>query len=177
MNTTPKTRRLFFALWPPDQTRQSIVRSFSSLSLPTKGRIISPGYLHITLHFLGQVSDERKECMHLAAQSIEASSFEVVLDHFGYFPRSRVFWLGSQKKPAGVVQLYHELGQAIAACGYQFEARAFTPHITLMRKCAKPEYDPADFSIAWPVNEFVLVESTTTESGVHYQVIEKYALS
>jgi len=148
MNNCIKTHRLFFALWPPEQIRQSIVESFSTLSLPAKGRIISPDYLHITLHFLGQVSDERKECMHLAAQSIAASSFELVLDHLGYFPRSKVFWLGLQEKPAGLTQLVDKLGQAITACGYQLEARAYTPHITLMRKCAKPEFDPAEFSIA-----------------------------
>ena len=115
--------------------------------------------------------------MHLAAQSIEASSFELALDRFGYFPRAKIFWLGSREKPAGLTALYDQLGRAIAACGYQCEDRAYTPHITLMRKCTEPEFGDADISICWQVDEFVLVESTTTASGVQYQVIEKYALS
>jgi 2'-5' RNA ligase len=177
MNTLPKTHRLFFALWPSHQTRQSIIDSFSSLSRQTKGNLTLPGCLHMTLHFLGQVSDESKTCMHLTAQAIKAASFELALDRFGYFPKAKVVWLGPREKSAGLTELHEQLGRAITACGYQFESCSFTPHITLVRKCVKPEFSAADFSISWPVHEFVLVESITTATGVHYEVIEKYALS
>jgi 2'-5' RNA ligase len=177
MHNQPKTRRLFFALWPSAQTRQSIVESFTRLSLRASGRTVSSGYLHITLHFLGQVSAERQACMHDAARSIKAASFDLALDRFGYFPRAKVFWLGPRETPAGLTRLNQQLGTAITDCGYQLEPRSYTPHVTLRRKCARPELGPADFSIPWHVDEFVMVESTTTESGVHYQVIEKYALS
>jgi len=176
MNNSIKTRRLFFALWPSDRTRQAIIESFDSLSLRGKGRATLSGNLHITLHFVGTVTDEIKECMHLAAQSISSESFILTLNCFGYFPRAKVFWMGSLENPAGITQLYDKLGAAIAACGYHFEARVYAPHVTLMRKCSRPELKPTDFSIPWSVDEFVLVESTTTESGAIYRVIEKYGL-
>ena len=177
MNDQPKTSRLFFALWPAKQTRQAIIEVLSSQSLPVKGRLIIPENLHVTLHFLGPVSEESKACMQAAAQSVEAVSFSLELDRFGYFPRAKIFWLGPRETPAALAELYRRLGRAIAVCGYPFEARGYTPHISLMRKCVKPEAGPADFSIPWHVDEFVLVESTTTASGAHYRVIEKYALS
>lgn len=177
MNNTLKTRRLFFALWPSDQVRQSIVETFSGISPQMNGRVIQPHNLHITLHFIGQVTEDIKDCMHDAALSINSKSFELDLDCFGHFRRAKIFWLGCQKPPHGASQLHNKLGLALGNCGYQSEIRAFTPHITLMRKCIKPALTSDDFSILWPVNEFVLVESIPDMHGVKYQVIEKYSLS
>ena len=177
MNNINKTRRLFFALWPSDQTQQSIVDTISSLSLKTKGRITQTANLHITLHFVGQVTEEVKDCLHTAAQSVDLPGFGFKLDRLGYFPRSKVMWMGAQESSDEFVQLYEKLGTAITACGYQLEARAYAPHLTLMRKCSKPDFATVDFSIPWQVKEFVLVESISVEHGVRYQVIEKYPLS
>jgi 2'-5' RNA ligase len=45
-----------------------------------------------------------------------------------------------------------------------------------MRKCARPKAVQNELTIPWSANEFVLVESIQTESGVDYQVIEHYPL-
>jgi 2'-5' RNA ligase len=177
MNNINKSRRLFFALWPSDETRQSIVETFSRLSQPAKGRVTQLSNLHVTLHFVGQVTEEVKDCMHAAAQTIDVPGFEFKLDCLGYFPRSKVLWMGSQENSSELSELHNKLGLAIAACGYQLEARAYAPHLTLMRKSSRPGTNSADFSIPWQVNEFVLVESVSVEHGVRYQVIEKYPLS
>jgi len=176
MTNIPKTRRLFFALWPSDLTRQSIVEAFSNLSPPAKGNIIRSDNLHLTLHFVGQATEEVKQCMHAAAQSIDVNKFEFKLDCFGYFPRAKMLWMGCSEQSTGLTMLHKVLGVALERCGYQCEARAYTPHLSLMRKCVKPEISQSDFSIPWRVNEFVLVESLTVEHGVSYKVIEKYPL-
>jgi len=137
--------------------------------------------LHVTLHFPGQVTEEVQDCMHHAAQSIKAEAFCLVLHHFGYFPRAKIFWMGSQNTPAELTQLHLKLGAAIEKCGFKSESRVYTPHVTLLRKCNKPgpasTFDQADFSIPWQVEDFVLVESVPDERGVNYQVIENYPLS
>jgi len=177
MNNIIKSRRLFFALWPSDEIRQNIVKTFSGLSLKGKGRAIQAGNLHVTLHFVGQVTEEVKDCMHRAAQSVDSHGFEFKLDCLGYFPRSKVMWMGAQEHSAELTSLYKKLGMAIASCGYQLDPRAYAPHVTLMRKCSKPDFRPVDLSIPWQVQEFVLVESINVEHGVQYRVIEKYPLS
>lgn len=177
MSTHDKTRRLFFALWPSDQTRQSIVDTCAGMKLPTKGRTIQPHNLHITLHFVGPVTEDVKHCMHLAAQSVKANVFSLELDTAGYFSRAKVFWLGCEKLPSELMQLHHDLGAAIAICGYKLEARVYSPHVTLMRKCRRPDLKQLVFSIPWQVEEFVLIESIIDKNGVDYQVIEKYPLS
>ena len=50
---TKKTNRLFFALWPTEQVRRSIVDAALPLSSQLEGRSIRPQNLHITLHFIG----------------------------------------------------------------------------------------------------------------------------
>jgi 2'-5' RNA ligase len=177
MHNIQKTSRLFFALWPSDETRQSIVKTFSSLSLKTKGRATQTGNLHLTLHFVGQVTVDVKDCMHVAAQTVDFPAFEFKLDRLGYFPRPKVLWMGAQESSVELAQLHKKLGMAIATCGYRLEARAYAPHLTLMRKCSKPDFRPVDFSVPWQVKEFVLVESINIEHGVQYQVVEKYPLS
>ena len=180
-----KTRRLFFALWPTDQVRHSIVETFSQLPLNDKGHIMQPRNLHVTLHFIGSVTEDVKNCMHTAAQTIRSNSFECDLDRFGSFRRARILWMGCQNVSVELTQLHHKLAVALENCGYQSEKRVFSPHVTLMRKYLIPfgnqmgnqSAEQIDFSITWLVNEFVLVESHSDKQGVNYQVIEKYPLS
>jgi len=176
MNNLHKTHRLFFALWPSDRVRQSIVETFSRLPQQKQGRVVQPQNLHITLHFAGSVTQETRDCMHAAAQTVCVKPFEFRLDHFGYFPRARILWMGCQEVPVEVKQLYDKLAAAIKSCGYQQEQRAYAPHITLKRKCLKPDLPQFDFSIPWKVDEFVLVESITHAEGVEYQIVERYSL-
>ncbi len=176
MKNILKKRRLFFALWPSDLTRKSIVETFSNFSQPAKGNIIPSGNLHLTLHFVGQTTEEVKQCMHVAARTIDVNEFELKLDCLGCFPRAKILWMGCNEQAMGLTQLHKKLGMALERCGYQCEARAYTPHISLVRKCVKPEINQCDFSIPWRVNEFVLVESVSVEHGVFYKVIERYPL-
>ncbi|MBT8118507.1 MAG: RNA 2',3'-cyclic phosphodiesterase [Gammaproteobacteria bacterium] len=171
-----KTRRLFFALWPPDSVRQSIIKASKPSMHKLKGRIIKPDRLHITLHFIGPVNDDVRQCMHEAALTVSGKSFDLKLDYLGQFFRARILWLGARVIPVELSELHKDLGQALSACGYQCDRRPFSPHITLMRKCIKPVKHQPEISIPWRIEKFVLVESVQDETGVSYQVLEKYSL-
>ena len=173
MNSKAK-RRLFFALWPNDQIRHLIVEQFKQLPKALNGRAIQPHNLHITLNFVGSVNQDIQACMQAAAKTIRAKSFICNLDCFGYFSRSKTLWLGSQDTPAGLTHLHNELSEALTNCGYSAEKRIFKPHITLIRKCTLEDSPKTDFSIAWPIDSFALVESHRDQHGANYQVIETY---
>ncbi len=177
MENREKTCRLFFALWPSNQVRQSIVELFNSLPRQKSGRIMRPHNLHETLHFVGQVTESTRDCMHAAAQSVKAEGFQYNLDLIGLFPRAKILWMGTRNPPEQLLQLHKKLGIVIEGCGFNREKRAYTPHITLLRKYTGPLPEQTDFSIPWQVEEFVLVESVTSEQGVNYRVIEKYPLA
>ena len=176
MNNSIKTRRLFFALWPTDQVRQSIVDVFSRLPPKIKGRVMQPHNLHVTMHFVGQVSESTKDCMHTAARLVEAEAFQLDLDNLGHFPKAKVFWMGAQNIPAQLTQLHKKLGAAIEDCGFNADTRPFSPHVTLMRKSVNPAMKYEGFSIPWTIDEFVLVESVQDEAGVNYRVLERYSM-
>lgn len=169
--------RLFFALWPSELVRQSVINTAMPLARKLDGRIIKRHNLHVTLHFIGQVSEEIKECMHEAAQTVTSESFSVNLDHFGHFSRAKIFCMGANTVPAGLIRLHDQLGEALSKCGYQCDKRPYSPHVTLMRKCKKVSSGQREFSIPWAVNKFVLVESVQDVSGLNYRVIERYPLS
>ena len=176
MNTRIKTHRLFFALWPTEEVRQSIVEIFSRPPRQIKGRIIRPQNLHATLHFVGQVTESTKDCMHAAAQSVKAEGFQMNLDRLGLFPKAKIFWMGAQNTPEQLMQLHMKLGTALEEWSSVPDARACSPHLTLLRKCRGPVPENINFSIPWCVEEFVLVESITYKEGVKYQVLERYSL-
>jgi len=177
MSSNIKTHRLFFALWPTVKVRQSIVKLISQLPRQINGRVIQPQNLHETLHFVGQVTESTKDCMHAAAQSVNAESFHLNLDCFGHFPKAKIFWMGVQNTPVQLTQLHEQLGMALADCGLTRERRPYMPHVTLMRKCTEPVIEYEEFSLPWYVEGFSLIESVQGVSGVEYRVVDTYPLS
>ncbi len=170
--------RLFFALWPDDETRTLIVKTFKQAPQSRlKGRIINPANLHLTLHFIGNTTTEMLECLHQAAQTVTGKPFQLNFDRYGHFYRARVFWMGCTHTPEALTNLYQDLGTALSQCDYTAEPRPYAPHLTLMRKLNKPGDLESFQPISWQVNAFVLVESVSTEQGVHYEVIQHYPLS
>lgn len=176
MSNHIKTHRLFFALWPSDEVRQAIVEALSRLPAQLDGRVMQTQNLHATLHYVGQVTESTKDCMHTAAQSVKAEAFQLNLDRLGLFPKAKIFWMGAQSTPEQLLQLHKKLGLALEDCGFVTDERAFSPHLTLLRKCRGPVPENINFSIPWRVEEFVLVESITYKEGVKYQVLERYSL-
>jgi 2'-5' RNA ligase len=93
--------------------------------------------LHITLAFLGEVSEER------AAAVIDrlggpwpVAAFSVDVAGVGAFPPSgpiRVFWLGIPSGADRLVRIYGELTARLAALGFETETRPYHPHITIGR--------------------------------------------
>ncbi len=171
-----KKRRLFFALWPPAQVRESIAKTADPLLRKIEGRTIRPDNFHITLHFIGSVSEDRKHCMHAAAQTIMAHPFELSLDRFGYFNKAKIFWMAAQKLPAELNVLHQNLGKALSACDFAGDQRPYSPHVSLLRKYKGRSIDYPEFSISWLADEFVMVESNAGIDGVSYKVIETYPL-
>ena len=88
-------QRLFFALWPTDVIREEIVSTFNqSPQSRLKGKRVLSSNLHITLHFIGYVTQQQRDCLHQAARSVMAAPFNLELDRYGHFYRARVFWMG-----------------------------------------------------------------------------------
>lgn len=166
------TRRLFFALWPAVDTRGALARLRERL--PDQCRPIHPEDLHLTLVFLGPVTEDRHRCAESAAERIAARGFELVIDGMGSFARSRVIWCGSEQSPPELIRLVTALQTNLESCGFARESRAFAPHVTLARKARPIQAAPLARPIIWPVDAFVLVESTGNASPPRYRVLRRW---
>lgn len=170
------TKRLFFALWPGHRTRDAIYKVARALKKQTAGQLVSFENLHLTLAFVGSVTEQQQQCMEQVASQVQIPRFSVELSELGYWPRPKVAWLAPSTMPAGLLQLANTLNKNLEACGYTPDERAFQAHITLLRKAKRYPQDTETREIHWPVDRFALVESITHQEGVEYQVIAEWPL-
>jgi 2'-5' RNA ligase len=93
--------------------------------------------LHITLWFIGEVSDDRARSIHDAlVPPFPIPSFSIRLAGFGAFPPTgapRVFWMGLGAGLDGMRALHAETGRRLAPLGYEPERREYSAHLTLAR--------------------------------------------
>ena len=140
------------------------------------GRKVSQHQWHITLAFLGSVTEEIKQCVIEQASLVRSEPFELKLDVLGHWSRPRVIWLGCSKTSGPLSGLVKSLNQQLAVCDYVPEHKEFKTHMTLMRKVTRKPKPLAFNLIRFQVKEFVLVESTLDNTGSHYNVVKQWSL-
>lgn len=171
-----KARRLFFAIWPDDDTRAKLVRATRRAVRRCGGRPVPHRNYHITLAFLGNQPGELFDDIVAAASTVAAAPVDFMLDRFGYFPKPRVFWLGPTDGPPALAALSRELWDRMEALGLRRESRPFHAHLTLARKVAALPEVSAPEPLKWRVSSFALIESTTDPRGAVYSVARDFPL-
>lgn len=170
-----RTRRLFFGLWPDQATRQAIVRATRTAVRRAGGRAVPPANYHITLAFLGDQPGELFDAIVAAAQRVAAPPMELSLDTFHCWPKPRVFWFGPRQFPPALPRLSADLWTQMETLGLSRDRRALQPHVTLARKVrVLPDLD-APKPVRWPVDQFVLIESSGSHKGPNYCVVERFS--
>lgn len=166
-------QRLFFALWPDDEVRKAIAAVAKQAGQHHQGKVMRTDNLHITLAFLGYVSDAQHTCVEAVAESISMTPFNLHFDHIGWFKRPKVLWLGENETPDALVQLVANLNQGLRGCDIVLDDRPFHAHLTLMRK-VKELHEMDVEPIDWHVDRFCLVQSFTHPEGVEYRVVKSW---
>jgi 2'-5' RNA ligase len=168
--------RLFFALWPDEQTRQRLAEAADGFELP-QGRRVPARNLHLTLVFLGNVEEAVEARLVEEAAAVRARSFALEFDHGGAFRGAGVAWLAPHECPPALSELVAQLRDLAARCGIATEDRPYRPHLTIARKLRRrpkrTQFDP----IRWQINSFCLVASTPGESGSEYAVRLRWPLT
>jgi len=131
--------RAFIAITPPttlQQTMAEVRQVFQRLSFPW--RWVTPDHIHLTLRFLGNVSDESVTSLHQAmAQAAQGqTAFPLRARALGCFPhpaRPRVLWVGLDDPSQALGRLNERLMAALTPLGFPPEDRSFHPHLTLAR--------------------------------------------
>jgi 2'-5' RNA ligase len=172
----PAIRRLFFALWPDESTRQALVRITRTAVRRAGGRPVPPHNYHITLAFLGnQPADLFAEIV-TAGRRITAPPMELVLDTFHCWPKPRVFWFGPRRCPPDLAGLSADLWTQMEALGLSRDRRALQPHVTLARKVQTLPELAAPKPLRWPVGGYALIESISGDPGPEYSLVARFSL-
>lgn len=176
MSSEPeRRRRLFFALWPDDATREALTRVARSLPRQ-RGRPVPERNLHITLAFVGAVDASAEQCLIAQAARIEAEAFQLTLTHIGHFRRSRILWLGADSCPAPLNDLAQQLNRALEMCGLKPDLKPYSPHVTLLRDAMPAPAKIEVPRINWRAENFYLMESQTGAEGAQYNFAQGFDL-
>ena len=168
--------RLFFALWPDDETRLQIV-SVADEFRNENVRLVKSANLHMTLIFLGEVSDFVKKDVLEQAASIKSRPFNMNFNRVGWWEKPRIVWLGPSEVTPAISELLEALYKILKKHGIKPEKRRFKPHVTIARKAKQFSAVDSGYEILWRVKQFALVNSTSTESGVEYRVLKSWPLT
>jgi 2'-5' RNA ligase len=182
--------RAFIAIDLPEPVHAALAKAQQAFrSTCRDARWTRPEGIHLTLKFLGEISDaQTKQVVEALAQIGPFEPFTVEVNGFGFFPqahRPRVFWAGVTAPPA-LGELAARVESRMEKIGFAREDRAFSPHLTLARfQVPRPqpalEAAVAGRAIAslgnFEASEFFLFESKLSPQGAQYRKVIRFPRS
>jgi 2'-5' RNA ligase len=172
-----KQVRVFFALWPDLQARSAIATWQAPLNKIVGGRVLPAENLHTTLVFLGAVAVERMENLLLAAQEVSGQKFQLVYTLARYWGHNQIVYAAPEVVPPQLTHLVQVLEHTLHYHHFNFERRAYKPHVTLLRHAQWSDTPlPPMESVKWKVQDFVLVQSHGEGHGMRYEILAHFPL-
>jgi RNA 2',3'-cyclic 3'-phosphodiesterase len=149
-------------------------------------RWIDPGNFHLTLRFIGEITEDVAADVDEALVQLEARPFSLQLAGTGVFGGNRphTLWVGVERDP-DLARLRDRIEQALIRAGLAPEPRKFAPHVTLAR-LRDPALDQLGQFLAaharfraepLRVEHFSLIASFPTKAGSVYEDQADYRLS
>ena len=131
--------RLFVAILLNDDVRAALARLQQNLERRCDGvRWVREDQLHVTVKFLGDVSDgdvpEVTEAITRGAT--EGGPFSMKVEVAGCFPPGggvRIVWAGATEPSKAMQQSVEAINRELEELGFERERRAWSPHITIGR--------------------------------------------
>ena len=124
--------RLFVGIDLPAEIRATL----SALEIGLPGAHWVPeDNLHLTLRFIGEVSEAEAHDLHDGLTGVRAPAFALTIAGIGLFEtgqRPHTLWASVAKCDA-LLRLQGKIESALVRAGCEREGRKFTPHITLAR--------------------------------------------
>ncbi|MBE3589889.1 MAG: RNA 2',3'-cyclic phosphodiesterase [Firmicutes bacterium] len=183
--------RCFAAVRVEDEPRQAIAAWQDELRASgLEARWVAPTHLHLTLKFFGDLPRAAAEALGRAlGEAMDRQRpFHIELRGAGAFPdlqRPRVLWVGVGQGAPALAALAGVVEEVARSLGVPFDARPFTPHLTVarLREGPAPAALPAAFTEAarrsWGeqvVRDVRLIHSTLTPEGPVYRDLGRFKL-
>ncbi|UCH96742.1 MAG: RNA 2',3'-cyclic phosphodiesterase [Candidatus Aminicenantes bacterium] len=148
---------------------EKFLKSFKKISSPV--RWVKPENVHITLKFIGEVSEEKYSHIERRLSEAEFSTgpFDLRLAGCGKFGRGNtlnIFWIGIVPSDP-LTQIFKKIETTLAKAGIEKEKRQFKPHITVGRN--KKNFNFKSFFQLIEENSDRLISEFTVS---HFQVFK-----
>ncbi|WP_075880423.1 RNA 2',3'-cyclic phosphodiesterase [Vreelandella massiliensis] len=161
--------RLFRALEPAAELRDALGRLAPQARRHCGGRRVPDENLHLTLAFLGEVDEARAERLSRWVSRLRPSPGSWTLDTFGSFRGPGIVWAGGSHPDPLLGGLHHRLWDELALQGFAPPAKAYTPHVTLVRRADSLDTSALpDFELHWHYHQVTLILSVLTDEGPRY---------
>jgi 2'-5' RNA ligase len=191
--------RLFVAAEPSEQVRSAADacarRLRDRLESARAGagiRWVPVTNMHLTVWFLGEVSDARASAaLEAMRPRLETAAFDLHVAGFGAFPPSgppRVLWLGVTRGLEDLARAHDEVGARLQPWGFSPEGRAYSAHLTIARVKEPPHgaaraavrqaiaHEPADAG-SCRISQLTVFRSRTSPKGATYEPLLRVPLS
>ncbi|MGC8849470.1 MAG: RNA 2',3'-cyclic phosphodiesterase [Candidatus Bathyarchaeia archaeon] len=157
-------------------------------SLDAKFTFVDPEKMHLTLKFLGEVSDSKIGEIKESLGDLKFPPFDLRLEGVGVFPnpnRPRVIWIGVSEGADEISKLAEKVDDSLRRLGFPSETKGFKPHLTIARvkrgggaALARilQEYSLRDFGTS-KVESVKLKKSVLTPSGPIYTTLHEWKAS
>ncbi len=177
--------RAFVALSIEKEAIAALIRLQSSL--PT-GNAVPEDNLHLTLAYLGDVSEDVLGTLHDLLQSARLPCAEVTFQGLGTFAemeRGLTFAAVTPTEPLSALQ--SKVAQLARSAGVELPRRRFRPHVTLTRANRQPKGPARDRLAAamglptdipgFTAHALYLYHSNLSPTGARHEVLATYPLA
>ncbi len=127
--------RVFIAMEIPQKVKDNLERSSRQFAeYADGGNFVPKDNLHLTLHFLGNVTPDALIYIQSAMDSVrDMPAPELAVMQFAMQRTGDIVW-AKIRPSAPLTTLHDSLGERLEANGFEVEHRAYRPHVTLIRK-------------------------------------------
>lgn len=141
------------------------------------GRAMREETLHLTLLFMGNIPRMQIENLVRAASKVAIRPFSIQLQQFSCWQHNRIAYVAPGTPEKSLMALADELRREVAQECIHFDAQKFVPHVTLLRRILHIVGTRTVAPILWQIEDFVLVESSSSERGGDYEILARFKLA
>lgn len=170
--------RIFIAINLPEEIKKKIIEIQNKLP-EFIGKKTEFENLHLTLKFIGEVSEEQIKIVKEKLRKIKIKKFNAKINNIGVFSETflKIIWI----KIENCEELQEQIDEALS--GLFEKEKRFMGHLTIARvksckdrKTTIEEIKRLKLNEEFLVNEFELMKSDLKREGPVYEVLEKYNL-
>jgi 2'-5' RNA ligase len=134
----PESIRCFLAFDIESDTVLNRLSTAQNLLVQTGAdmKLVEPQNIHITVRFLGNITQEMVEKIFENMKKGQFAPFNVQIKGLGAFPNphySRVVWAGITTGADQLKGIFGQLEQCLRSLGFTPDHKGFSPHLTIAR--------------------------------------------